>query len=322
MNPFFFNLGRARGPLAVGDAVLTPEDVFVLLGESLDLGYFAAQPRNLNLGYFKAEGSAAWRERLVRRFAPRGLVDASGEPCDELAEALVPVSGNGVYVGDGRSPGAGNPVDRRTAVVCLSADLSRATAVVRCGRGFRLRPFPADRSLWEAEFLDVFGLAGSYAPAERAQHYIGGGVDLRDTTFSDALKGGPAAVRSWCAERGVRDSSQLERVSELGNRLIPAISGKILKCTDLRESEFPEGLGYGTSIPVGGSFRNRGGLVFPEAGLVHFWGTAPREGLDWFEDNANIDRCRYAGFDFLGPGMGLMDNLTDFYDYPEGSDDY
>ena len=59
MNPFFFNLGRARGPLAVGDAVLAPEDVFVLLGESLDLGYFAAQPRNLNLGYFAAEGRVA-----------------------------------------------------------------------------------------------------------------------------------------------------------------------------------------------------------------------------------------------------------------------
>ena len=215
MNPFFFNLGRARGPLAVGDAVLTPEDVFVLMGDGMDQGCFAVQPRNLNLGYFKAEGSAAWRERLVRRFAPRGLVDASGEPCDELAEALGPLDGHGVHIGDGDCPGPKDPVEHRTAVVCLSADLSRATAVVRCGRGFRLRPFPADRALWEAEFLDVFGLAGSYAPAERAQHYIGGGVDLRDTTFSDALKRGGAGGGALLVRRA-RRPGQLPARARLG----------------------------------------------------------------------------------------------------------
>lgn len=67
MNPFFFNLGRARGPLAVGDAVLTPEDVFVLMGDGMDQGCFAAQPRNLSLGCFKAGGRGALRGPGPRR---------------------------------------------------------------------------------------------------------------------------------------------------------------------------------------------------------------------------------------------------------------
>lgn len=101
---FSFFKRRKEGPLAVEDAVFTPEDIFVLLGESLDLGCFAAQPRNLNLGRFKAEGSSAWRERLVRRFGPRDLVDDSGEPCPRLQAVLAPLAGHGVFIADGDSP--------------------------------------------------------------------------------------------------------------------------------------------------------------------------------------------------------------------------
>lgn len=39
---FTFFKRREEAPLAVNEAVFTPEDIFVLLGESLDLGYFAA----------------------------------------------------------------------------------------------------------------------------------------------------------------------------------------------------------------------------------------------------------------------------------------
>ena len=319
---FSFFKKRDDGPLAVEDVVLSPEDVFVLLGESLDLGYFAAQPRNLDLDRFVKEGSSAWRERLVGRFAPRGLVDAAGEPCPELARALEPLCGNGVCVGDGDRPGRDNPVDRRSAVVCLTPDLSRATAVVRSGRGFRLRPFPADRSLWESEFLDLYGFSRFFAWAEQSQHYIGGGLRLEDATFSDALKAGPSEARRWCARRGVGDSSQLERVSEVGNSPRGLRMAKTFIALDLRDSGFPDGLGYGAPIPVAGSFHSKVSLVFPEVGLVHFCGVAPREGYDWFADKPSIERCRYGGFDFLGPGQGLMENLLTFYDYPEGGNEY
>lgn len=77
MNPFFFNLGRARGPLAVGDAVLTPEDVFVLMGDGMDQGCFAVQPRNLNLGYFKAAGRVALRGPGLRRARETVLKETS-----------------------------------------------------------------------------------------------------------------------------------------------------------------------------------------------------------------------------------------------------
>ena len=139
MFPFFKR--RDEGPLAVEDAVFTPEDIFVLLGESLDLGCFAAQLRNLNLGRFKAEGSAAWRERLVKRFEPRGLVDGLGRPCPELAYALEPLKEKGVFIGDGNIPSATDPVEKRTAVICFSPGLDNATCVVRQGRGFVSVPF-------------------------------------------------------------------------------------------------------------------------------------------------------------------------------------
>ena len=320
MFPFFKR--RDDGPLSVEDAVFTPEDIFVLLGESLDLGCFAAQPRNLNLGRFKAEGSAAWRERLVKRFGPRGLVDDSGEPCPRLQAALAPLAGHGVFIADGDSPDRDDPVEHRTAVLCLTPDLSRATAVVRDGRGFRLRPFPEERALWEAEFLDLFGLSDRFAWAERAQHYIGGGVRLEDSTFSDALKGGGNAVRRWCCDRGIADSLQLQRVSEMGNRVFSGLSAKEMLSTDLRQSVFPEDFGYGVPVPVAGQFRTKGTLIFPEVALVHFWGVSPREGFDWFDHSQSIELCRYAGFDFLGPGEGLLDNLLNFYDYPEGGNEY
>ena len=176
--------------MAVDEAVFTPEDIFVLLGESLDLGCFAAQPRNLNLGYYKAEGASAWRKRLISRFEARGLVDDAGRPTPELLRALEPLVGSGLYIGDGDRPGPKDPVEHRTAVLCLAPDLSRATAVVKDGRGFRLRPFPDDPSLWEKEFLRLYNLTGLFCWAGHSQNYLGGGLNLEDSSFSDALKDG------------------------------------------------------------------------------------------------------------------------------------
>ena len=183
---------------------------------------------------------------------------------------FAPLAGHGVFIADGDSPDRDDPIEHRTAVLCLTSDLSRATAVVRDGRGFRLRPFPEERALWEAEFLDLFGLSDRFAWAERAQHYIGGGVQLEDSTFSDALKGGGNAVRRWCSDRGIADSLQLERVSEMGNRFFSGLSAKEMLSTDLRQSVFPEDFGYGVPAPVAGQFRTKGTLIFPEVALVHF----------------------------------------------------
>lgn len=85
---------------------------------------------------------------------------------------------------------------------------------------------------------------------------------------------------------------------------------------------FPVDLGYGAPIAISGTFRSKISLVFPECGLVHFNGVSPREGYDWFERSQSIELCRYAGFDFLGPGESLLDNLLKFYDYPEGGNEY
>ena len=320
MFPFFKR--RDEGPLAVEDAVFTPEDVFVLLGESLDLGCFAAQPRNLNLGYYKAEGASAWRKRLVSRFEEKGLVDDAGRPTPDLLRALEPLLGKGLYIGDGDRPGPEDPVERRTAVLCLTPDLSRATAVVKDGRGFRLRPFPDDPSLWEAEFLRLYNLTGLFCWAERSQSYLGGGLNLEDSSFSNALKGGTGAVREWCRQRGISDSVQLEKVSKIGNSWMGIRGAISFTAFDLRESEFPAELGYGAPIAISGTFRSKISLVFPECGLVHFNGVSPREGFDWFDHSQSIELCRYAGFDFLGPGEGLLDNLLKFYDYPEGGNEY
>lgn len=320
MFPFFKR--REEGPLAVEDAVFTSEDIFVLLGESLDLGCFAAQPRNLNLGRFKAEGSAAWRERLVRRFEPRGLVDASGEPVPELARALEPLHGHGAFVGDGRIPHRTNPVDGRTAVLCLMSDLSRATAVVRSGRGFRLRPFPGDRSLWEAEFLGLYGLEHRFAWAERSQHFIEGEFRLDDASFTQALKAGEAAIDKWCGERNISERDQLKHVSRIGSGPFSGFYSKEFFGADYRGCTFCDDFGYGVHIPKAGDFWTKGAVLVPEVGLVDYWGSAPRgPEYDCYGNGEAADKCRYAGFDFLGPGEGLLDNLLKFYDYPEGGND-
>ena len=321
MFPFFKR--RDEGPLAVEDAVFTPEDIFVLLGESLDLGCFAAQPRNLNLGRFKAEGSSAWRERLVKRFEPRGLVDASGEPVPELARALEPLRGHGAFVGDGRIPHRTNPVDGRTAVLCLMPDLSRATAVVRSGRGFRLRPFPGDRSLWEAEFLGLYGLEHRFTWAERSQHFIEGEFRLDDASFTQALKAGEAAIDKWCGERNISERDQLKHVSRIGSGPFSGFYSKEFFGADYRGCTFCDDFGYGVHIPKAGDFWTKGAVFVPEVGLVDYWGSAPRgPEYDCYGNGEAADKCRYAGFDFLGPGEGLLDNLLTFYDYPENGYEY
>ena len=319
---FSFFKRREEGPLAVEDAVFTSEDIFVLLGESLDLGYFAAQPRNLNLGRFKVEGSAAWRERLIKRFGPRGLVDGEGEPCPELACALEPLHGHGAFIGDGTLPQRDNPVDTRTATVCFMSDFSRATAIVKSGRGFRLRPFPEDRSLWEAFFLDLYGLAASFAWAEQSQHFIEGEFSLDDATFVRALKLGEDAVDSWCDARGIAERGQLKRVSKMGGGPFGGFYTKEFFGADYRKCAFSDEFGYGIPIPVSGDFWSKGSVLIPEVGLVDYWGAAPRgPEFDWYGNEEMAAKCRYGGFDFLGPGESLLDNLLKFYDYPEDGND-
>ena len=319
---FSFFKRQEEGPLAVEDAVFTSEDIFVLLGESLDLGYFAAQPRNLNLGRFKVEGSAAWRERLIKRFGPRGLVDGEGEPCPELACALEPLHGHGAFIGDGLLPQRDNPVDTRTATVCFMSDFSRATAIVKSGRGFRLRPFPEDRSLWEAFFLDLYGLAASFAWAEQSQHFIEGEFSLDDATFVRALKLGEDAVDSWCDARGIAERGQLKRVSKMGGGPFGGFYTKVFFGADYRKCAFSDEFGYGIPIPVSGDFWSKGSVLIPEVGLVDYWGAAPRgPEFDWYGNEEMAAKCRYGGFDFLGPGESLLDNLLKFYDYPEDGND-
>ena len=321
MFPFFKR--RDEGPLAVEDAVFTPEDIFVLLGESLDLGYFAAQPRNLNLGRFKAEGSSAWRERLIKRFESRGLVDGSGEPCLELARALEPLHGHGMFIGDGPLPQRSGPVDARTATVCFMPDYSRATAVVKSGRGFRVRPFPEAHSLWEASFLDLYGLSSSFSWAEQSQHFIEGGFRLDDVTFVRALKLGEDAVDAWCDARGITERAQLKRVSKMGSGPFGGFYTKEFFGADYRKCVFNDELGYGFPVPASGDFWSKGSVLVPKVGLVDYWGAAPRgPEFDWYGNEEVAAKCRYGGFDFLGPGESLLDNLLTFYDYPEGGYEY
>ena len=321
MFPFFKR--RDEGPLAVEDAVFTSEDIFVLPGESLDLGCFAAQPRNLNLARFKAEGSSAWRERLVKRFEPRGLVDGLGRPCPELAYALEPLKEKGVFIGDGNIPSATDPVEKRTAVICFSPGFDNATCVVRQGRGFCLRPFSQDSGTRELEFLSAYGLEGLYCPTVRSQHFIRGDYRLSDTSLVDSLSRGPDGVRAWCAAWGIDECDQLGAVARRGGSRFHGLTNKYLLSADYRKCEYKGGFDYRVPAPAAGEFRTKGVVVLPEMGFVDFWGAAPRgPEYDWYKNPASRDQCRYAGFDFLGPGEGLLDNLLKFYDYPEDGNEY
>lgn len=246
-----------------------------------------------------------------------------GRPCPELACALEPLHGHGMFIGDGPLPQRSSPVDARTATVCFMPDYSRATAVVKSGRGFRVRPFPEAHSLWEASFLDLYGLSSSFSWAEQSQHFIEGGFRLDDVTFVRALKLGEDAVDAWCDARGITERAQLKRVSKMGSGPFGGFYTKEFFGADYRKCVFNDELGYGFPVPASGDFWSKGSVLVPKVGLVDYWGAAPRgPEFDWYGNEEVAAKCRYGGFDFLGPGESLLDNLLTFYDYPEGGYEY
>ena len=177
--------------------------------------------------------------------------------------------------------------------------------------------------MWEASFLDLYGLSSSFSWAEQSQHFIEGGFRLDDVTFVRALKLGEDAVDAWCDARGIMERAQLKRVSKMGSGPFGGFYTKEFFGADYRKCVFNDELGYGFPVPASGDFWSKGSVLVPKVGLVDYWGAAPRgPEFDWYGNEEVAAKCRYAGFDFLGPGESLLDNLLKFYDYPEGGYEY
>ncbi len=177
--------------------------------------------------------------------------------------------------------------------------------------------------MWEASFLDLYGLSSSFSWAEQSQHFIEGGFRLDDVTFVRALKLGEDAVDAWCDARGITERAQLKRVSKMGSGPFGGFYTKEFFGADYRKCVFNDELGYGLPVPASGDFWSKGSVLVPKVGLVDYWGAAPRgPEFDWYGNEEVAAKCRYCGFDFLGPGESLLDNLLTFYDYPEGGYEY
>ncbi|AEB06151.1 hypothetical protein Corgl_0021 [Coriobacterium glomerans PW2] len=318
MDPFFFLRPREEEPLTLQTAVFTPQEVFTLMDGGFELGMFAAHQMNINMRFYKSHGLGPWREALIERLAPAGLMDRSGEPCPELAEALAPLRSLGSFVGDGDLVDMDTTRDVRSCVVSVDETWSRATAVVRAHGGFRLVPFGPDRSWWPVIFERVFRLEGRYLPSKWSQHEIHGGFKRKDEEFDHALRGGERAARAYCEAHGV-DPAPLVDLVLSRRRGFRGPSGISMYAYRIVGCELPKNLPCRMPVPESGKSRSRFSVVYPQKGFVIFFGCSPLPDFpdDWSKHPELRDACRYKGFDFLAADEPLMDNVLGFCDYPE-----
>ncbi len=143
-------------------------DLFALLG-GLDQGMLACPlqttPYDEEAGY----PLKAWRRRLIDRFEPLGIVDAAGNPCDELAWALEPLKTPGIVITDGNKLADPDDPDASARSFAVVRSGGRASAIVRAG-GFRggwlVMPFGTEDT-WDEAFRDLLGFKKPFAPARR-----------------------------------------------------------------------------------------------------------------------------------------------------------
>lgn len=292
----------AEAPLA--EARFSSEDLFVLLGGG-DSGQFAVDEYAVDFDRWAREGAAAWRRAMAARLAPTGLVDASGEPCDELAEALWPLNKPGVTVEDGSPRLSARERDGRAVSAVFYQ--GRATALRRApGRrgGFTVHPLGGPEG-WDARFrgLSFISPVGPAPIPERI-------VCKTDPAIGEAIVRNDAAwLDAFCARHGSDGRALRDFAARLaGDRRLRGEHRRLVS-VDLRASVFDESLGFTVPVPNGDLCRSKCVRCFPPVGAFITCAFAVKTPGD-------EEMAEFGVIDFVAGGT-LLDYMFDFYDYPD-----
>ena len=282
----------------------TREDVFLLAGGIDTMGFALTEFTFDIVGYARHRG-APWREDMVARLAPLGLVDASGTPSDELAAAVGPLSSLGVMIADGGYPTSRR--DPRTASVSIDGD--RATALVRADRrgGFRIVPL-GERSTWPGKVERIFGLPPVFPAPEPASYRFSPGVS--DWVLPALKAGDIGSAAAACRMMGMPEEP-LRGLVPWVKRNGSFIKGSIrFSSMDYRGSSYiePEGVYDFKMVRADGpGFRTKVSMLYPAMGIC-FTEAYARVSPDKIES--------FGCVDFLSSGFDLLAYMTDFYDIP------
>lgn len=285
---------------------LSSEDLFTLMG-GMDTCMVACNPKTIDFALVAAQNPQrdAWRRNVVNRYQGFGLVDAGGNPNEELGRALAALSAAGVAVFDGK-------VGDSTSGVVVSEQ--GACGIVKApgfGGGFFLRPFPEDRVAWPAAFRQVFAEKDYPFSAAPSSLHMAFPAQPGERFMDLCAHGETQAIRDLTARKGV----PAEPFLDLSQKMLHPYRVQVM---DFGGCQLDVGMGWSNPLKATGPIRIKRAVVFPDAGCV--WGdcNSPLPGYpkDWFSNlrQYRVESAFYS-MDFVASG-DLLDGLSRTYPYP------
>lgn len=293
----FFRKKVDLAELPLEQVRFSSEDLFCLLG-GLDTCMTACDPSVFTHDLIDATHPERdeWRRNLVNRYQAAGWVDAEGNPNDELARALAPLAAMGLAIADSTSG-----LSKRVGITISEAG---ATAVVHArgiGKGWFLRPFPADRSQWPAFFRGLFSPKDCPFGKARLDYHFAWAEPEDEDLAGICSRGDEPGARAYAARHGLDAAATVELARAIGEgceRWEPFV-------IDLTGCEPETSAGWRNPNKASGPARFRRALVLPPVGAVfsdcNAWN--PRVSSNWLENAAsNRDATAFYSVDFHASG--------------------
>ena len=312
----FLNKRAEDKRLELAKTRFSSTDLFALLG-GLDQGMLACPlqttPYDEEAGY----PLKAWRRRLVGRFEPLGIVDAAGNPCDELAWALEPLKTPGIVITDGNKLADPDDPDASTRSFTVVRSGGRASAIVRAG-GFRggwlVMPFGTEDT-WDEAFRDLLGLKKPFAPARRDCAALCS-PDLLLRTNEAFMSGSPDLAAACASAVGVDADVLTDAAAAFAG---PGRPHRVHLCTiDYTGCTFMNLKGCTVPLPEDKPYGIRQTTLVPSCGMAYSVITAPKpgDGPELMEDAAKQTERMFGRYDFV-TSTSLFDRLCEVGSYPD-----